>query len=50
LVAETWSALQEALLLVFAPIITWWLVFVVVGGVLSLIGTLFMEIAARITR
>ena len=44
-----WAELQEGLLIVFGPVWFWFLVVVVVGGLCSLLGVVFMEIAARMT-
>lgn len=48
--AALWVDLQESLLLVFSSVVVWWLMLVAAAGVLTMIGTVFMEITARQSR
>ena len=36
--------LQEALLFVFGPILAWWAVFLIAGGIAAGIGVLWLEV------
>jgi hypothetical protein len=44
-----WAELQDGLYLVFGPIWFWWIILVAVGGIVSALGSVFLEIAARMS-
>jgi hypothetical protein len=46
----TWTEIQEGLLYSFGPILFWWLVVVVVVGVLSVFGVVILELVSNMTR
>jgi len=48
--AATWLEMQEGLLISFGPVIFWFLVIVVTGGVLSGIGVVILEMVSNMTR
>lgn len=48
--ATSWIDLQESLLWFFGPIINTLMILLMAGGVLSAIGAIILDLAAKITR
>lgn len=45
-----WLEVQEGILLVFGPVLFWWLMLISAAGIFTIVGVLFLEVTARMTR